>query len=238
MKKLLSISFLLLFVQCFAAKADSKIKFTPVEHASFIIQYDETTIFVDPVGDENSYSAFGKPDLILITHTHGDHFNADLLGKLKGDKTILVGPKAVTEKLGWGVTMVNGESKTVASLPVEAIAAYNKTEGRLNFHPKGVGNGYVVTLGNERVYISGDTEDIPEMRALKNIDYAFICMNLPYTMTPEQAASAVIKFQPKTVYPYHYRQRDGMADIEKFKKLVNDGCSSKVVFLDWYPKAQ
>lgn len=237
MKNLLSISFLFLITQSFTAEPESKIQFTPIEHASFIIQYDNTTIFVDPVGQQSSYASFGTPDLILITHTHGDHFNADLLGKLKDDKTILVGPKAVTDKLGWGTTLANGEKGTYTSVPVEAIAAYNQTEGRLNFHPKGVGNGYVVTLGDERVYISGDTEDIPEMRALKNIDYAFICMNLPYTMTPEQAASAVIEFQPKTVYPYHYRQRDGMADIQKFKELVNEGCSSKVVFLDWYPKS-
>lgn len=236
MKKILSLLFVFLFVQSFSAKAESKVKFSPIDHASVVIQYDQLTIFVDPVGDISAYQSFPSPDLILITHTHGDHLNADLLGKLKTDKTILVGPKAVTDQVGWGTTMNNGESKTFAGVPVEAIAAYNITQERLNFHPKGVGNGFVLTLGNERVYLSGDTEDIPEMRALKNIDYAFVCMNLPYTMTPEQAASAVIAFQPKTVYPYHYRQRDGLADIEKFKKLVNEGCSSNVVFLNWYKK--
>jgi L-ascorbate metabolism protein UlaG (beta-lactamase superfamily) len=111
---------------------------------------------------------------------------------------------------------------------------YNTTSDRLNFHPKSVGNGYVVTLNNERVYISGDTEDIPEMRSLKNIDYAFICINVPYTMTPEQAASAVLEFKPKHVYPYHYRQKDGFSNIGKFRELVSVNPNIEVIFLKWY----
>lgn len=232
MKNLLLITILLIGLQCF--KAEAKVEFFAIDHASFVMKYGEMTIFVDPVGQESAYEKFGAPDLVLITHTHGDHFNADLLGKLKADKTILAGPKSVTDPLGWGVTMNNRDSKTLASIKVDAIAMYNTSEGRTNFHPKGAGNAYVVTLGSERIYISGDTEDIPEMRALKNIDHAFICMNLPYTMTPEQAASAVIEFQPKYVYPYHYRQRDGLADLQKFEKLVSEGSTSKVVLLDWY----
>ena len=111
---------------------------------------------------------------------------------------------------------------------------YNSTAERSQFHPKGAGNGYVITIDNERIYVAGDTEDIPEMLSLKNIDYAFICMNLPYTMTVEQAASAVLKFQPKTVFPYHYRQKEGFNDIETFKKLVSVNKKIKVEFLKWY----
>ena len=111
---------------------------------------------------------------------------------------------------------------------------YNTTPDRLQYHEKGRGNGYVVTLDDKRIYISGDTEDIPEMRKLKNIDYAFVCMNLPYTMTVEQAASAVSEFKPKVVFPYHYRGKEGMSDIEKFKKMVSADSDIEVRFLDWY----
>ena len=213
------------------------IKFIPIEHASMAIKYNDLTILIDPVGRIDEYASIDKADLILITHTHGDHLQPKLLDKLVNENTTVMGPKAVTDELGYGTTLVNGDKTTFKTITIEAIAMYNTSEERLKFHPKGKGNGYVLKLGNERVYISGDTEDIPEMRALKNIDYAFICMNLPYTMTPEQAASAVIEFQPKEVYPYHYRQRDGFADINKFKTLVNKSCTSEVVFLDWYPKA-
>lgn len=121
---------------------------------------------------------------------------------------------------------------------IEAIPMYNLREEALKFHEKGRGNGYILTLGGERVYISGDTEDIPEMRNLENIDIAFVCMNLPYTMTVESAASAVLDFKPKKVYPYHYRGTEGLSDVGKFKTLVNEGDSSiDVIQLDWYPKS-
>ena len=124
--------------------------------------------------------------------------------------------------------MANREKKEVAGIQVEAVPMYNLTEERLRYHQKGRGNGYLVTLGGKRIYISGDTEDIPEMRALKDIDAAFVCMNLPYTMTEEQAASAVKEFQPEIVYPYHYRG----SDMEKFKELVGEAAEVRV--LDWY----
>lgn len=121
---------------------------------------------------------------------------------------------------------------------IEAIPMYNLRKEALKFHEKGRGNGYILTLGGERVYISGDTEDIPEMRNLENIDIAFVCMNLPYTMTVESAASAVLDFKPKKVYPYHYRGTEGLSDVGKFKTLVNEGDSSiDVIQLDWYPKS-
>jgi L-ascorbate metabolism protein UlaG (beta-lactamase superfamily) len=211
-----------------------KIQFFPVKHASFVIQKGDITIFIDPVGDIENYKIFPSPQLIIITHAHGDHFDKNLLVEIKSDQSLLVAPKSVTEQLGYGNSLNNGEKTTLFNIETEAVPMYNTTPERLMFHPKGVGNGYVLTLGNERIYISGDTEDIPEMRALKNIDYAFICMNLPYTMTIEQAASAILEFKPKHVYPYHYRMKDGITNIEKFKDLVSVNPEIEVIFLKWY----
>ena len=132
--------------------------------------------------------------------------------------------------------MNNGQTAVVKDINVEAIPMYNLREEALKFHEKGRGNGYVLTFGDERVYISGDTEDIPEMRNLKNIDKAFVCMNLPYTMPVESAASAVLDFKPKTVYPYHFRGTEGLSDVEKFKSIVNEGNPDiNVELLEWYP---
>jgi L-ascorbate metabolism protein UlaG (beta-lactamase superfamily) len=134
------------------------------------------------------------------------------------------------------ISINNDEAKTFDSFNIEAIPMYNLREEALKFHPKGRGNGYVFTFGDDRVYFSGDTEDISEMRALKNIDKAFICMNLPYTMTVESAANAVLEFKPKQVYPYHYRGTDGLSDVEKFKSIVSTANSKiEVIQLDWYP---
>lgn len=213
---------------------NDELKFFPIEHASLVINYKTLTIYVDPIGKPDQYRQFAKPDLILITHTHDDHFDPDLLKSLKSPNTILIGNQAAVTKLGYGEILKNGEKTTIKGVEIESIPMYNTSKERLSFHPKGDGNGYVINFGDKRVYISGDTEDIPAMRHLKNIDYAFVCMNLPFTMTPEQAASAVIDFKPKVVYPYHYRQANGFADIEKFKTLVNAGCNSEVVFLNWY----
>lgn len=131
--------------------------------------------------------------------------------------------------------MNNGDIKSIHNIIIEAIPMYNLREEALKFHEKGRGNGYVITLGKERIYISGDTEDIPEMRALQNIDKAFVCMNLPWTMTVESAADAILEFKPKTIYPYHYRGSNGMSDVEKFKSLVNtENKDINVTLLNWY----
>ena len=143
----------------------------------------------------------------------------------------LIGSPTVSEQLGYGTAISNGESTEMLGLEIDAIAAYNTTAERLNFHPKGRDNGYVLSKKGVRLYISGDTEDIPEMRNLKNIDVAFVCMNLPYTMTIEQAASAVNAFKPGVVIPYHYRGKPDMSDIDAFERLVTD---SKVSKLKWY----
>lgn len=215
-------------------KKSERIQFTPVSHASFVIQSASATIVVDPVGDAKAYAAFGIPDLILVTDIHGDHLSGVVIGELKKEKTKIVGPPAAVEKLGYGSPMKNGETGRFGDAAVEALPAYNLSADRLKFHEKGRGNGYVVTIEEKRIYISGDTEDIPEMRGLRNIDYAFVCMNLPYTMTVEQAASAVLEFKPKVVFPYHYRGTGGFSDIEKFKKLVSAGKGTDVRFLKWY----
>jgi len=207
----------------------------PINHATLVMVWKDKIIQVDPVGGARRFDGLPKPNLILITDIHGDHLSAETLEALADPKANIVAPSAVAEKLPEKLrqqtsVLANGESKTVSGVTVEAVPMYNLTADRLKYHNKGRGNGYVVLLGGKRVYLSGDTEDIPEMRALKNIDVAFVCMNLPYTMTEEQAASAVREFKPRIVYPYHYRG----SDLEKFKKLVGADSGVEVRLRDWY----
>jgi L-ascorbate metabolism protein UlaG (beta-lactamase superfamily) len=220
-------------------KTDSgNIIITPIKHATFVIETNNKTIFVDPVGEKTQYKKFKKPDIILLTDIHGDHLNVKLVNELKSKKTIIVGTKAVAKQLLKTRILKNKEEKTFAGIKILAMPMYNMTENRKKFHGKGRGNGYVLLVNNKKIYISGDTEDIPEMRSLKNIDIAFLCMNLPYTMTEEQAASAVLDFKPKIVYPYHYRGKKDdkvvFSDINKFKKLVSKDKNIEVRFLKWY----
>ena len=167
--------------------------------------------------------------------------NKKTLNELDLANTTIVTPDAVAKQLQAInakeiIVINNGESKTINNFSVEAIPMYNLREEALKFHSKGRGNGYVFNIDNERIYFSGDTEDIPEMRNLNNIDKAFVCMNLPYTMTVESAASAVLEFKPKQVYPYHYKGTNGLSDVSKFKKLINNGNNEiEVVQLNWYP---
>ncbi|MBU3916939.1 MBL fold metallo-hydrolase [bacterium] len=214
--------------------SDGNITFSPVSHATFVIQSGENAIYVDPVGSQSSFEKFNPPTIILITDIHPDHFNKELVAALKTDKTMIVGSKATVDQLGEGFSLNNGENKTIGGVLITAVPSYNISKDRLMFHPKGRGNGYVLSMDGKKIYISGDTEDIPEMRQLKNIDYAFVCMNLPYTMTVDQAASAVLEFEPRIVIPYHYRGTGGMSDIEKFKELVKKNRKIKVEFLKWY----
>ncbi len=213
---------------------EHKINYIPINHASFIIQSPELNIYVDPVGDIEQYRSFRPADIILISHSHNDHLDTKIVNAVKKEGTLIIGPEDVINKIGFGFVFKNGESQQFENILIQAIPMYNLTEGRLKFHVKGKGNGYVITLQGKRIYISGDTEDIVEMRQLKNIDYAFICMNLPYTMSVEQAASVVLDFKPKVVIPYHYKGIDGFSDIDKFEKLVSKEKSIKVEVLDWY----
>jgi L-ascorbate metabolism protein UlaG (beta-lactamase superfamily) len=223
----------LLFIMllCPGVRADNVFTYTPIKHATFVLQAGSTTVYVDPVGKAEDFASFPPPDLILITHIHKDHFAPELDAVLKKENTQVLGPPTVIEQLGYGTTMTNGQLIDTKGLTIEAIPAYNTTPERLNFHPMGRDNGYVISKDGVRLYISGDTEDIPEMRQLKDIDIAFVCMNLPYTMTIEQAASAVNEFKPGVVIPYHYRGKEGMSDIDAFEKLVT---GSKVERLPWY----
>jgi L-ascorbate metabolism protein UlaG (beta-lactamase superfamily) len=243
-RKVASLSLLLAAVPglALAAPATStvgEITVRAVQHATFVLTHAGTTIYVDPVGGAEAFAGAPAPDLILITDVHGDHLDMPTLAAVAKGDTVIVAPPAVAERLGdlEGVTKVlaNGETAEVAGVPVEAMPMYNLTDERSQFHPKGRGNGYLVTLGGQRVYISGDTEGIPEMRALENIDVAIVCMNLPYTMDVEQAADAVLAFGPRVVFPYHYRGQGGFADIEKFRELVARDPNIDVRLLDWYP---
>jgi L-ascorbate metabolism protein UlaG (beta-lactamase superfamily) len=211
----------------------------PVEHATFVMQWDGKTVAVDPVGGGTPFMDLGPADLILITDIHGDHLSIETVAILAKPETMIVCPAAVAEKFtevdrGRLTVLANGESAKWGEATIEAIAAYNLTPERQDFHAKGRGNGYLLTLGGTRVYISGDTEDIPEMRALESIDAAFICMNLPYTMDVEAAADAVLAFKPRVVFPYHYRGKGGMSDLAVFRALVSKNPWIEVRLLEWY----
>ena len=216
--------------------SENSIIFTPIKHGTFVINASDITIYIDPVGDTENFKNISPPDIILITDIHGDHLSPESVKSVQQKETVIIGPKAVIDKLGYGEILNNGDIKTLKNVSIEAVPMYNLTEERSKYHEKGRGNGYVVTLNKKRIYISGDTEDIEEMRELKEIDYAFVCMNLPYTMTVEQAASAVLEFKPKVVFPFHYRGTEGFSDIEKFKKLVSKDKDIEARFLNWYPE--
>ncbi|MCK4994329.1 MAG: MBL fold metallo-hydrolase [Candidatus Omnitrophica bacterium] len=233
MKKAVILIVLMLKMFCLEVFAEGFIV-SPVNHASFVMQIGDFTFFVDPVEDAQLYRAFAAPDFILVTDIHHDHLNKQVVDALKGPKTIIVGPQAVIDILGYGQALNNDEAKTFGSITIFAIPMYNLTKKRLQFHPKGRGNGYLINTNANRVYISGDTEDIPEMRALRKIDYAFICMNLPYTMSVKQAASAVLEFKPSIVYPYHYRGKNMVGDIYEFKALLKGADDIEVRLLNWY----
>lgn len=222
------------------SETQSAVKISPIKHATAVIEYDGKVVYLDPTGGAEAFKNFPKPDLVFITDIHGDHMNVKTLDALDLKEATIVAPKAVADQIQIiqakeVVVLNNGDSKSFDFLSVEAIPMYNLREEALKFHPKGRGNGYVFTIDGERIYFSGDTEDIPEMRALKDIDKAFVCMNLPYTMTVQSAASAVLEFQPKQVYPYHYRGTNGFSDVVKFKQIVNEGNKNiGVILLKWY----
>jgi len=225
----------------------SAITINPISHATLVLEYKNVVLYIDPVGGFDAFKDQKQPSLILITDIHGDHLDIETLEAISTESSKIITPIAVADKLPSTLrsktsVLSNFLSKSYTigntKLGIEAIPMYNLREEALKFHPKGRGNGYVLTLGDERIYISGDTEDIPEMRQLQNIDIAFLCMNLPYTMTVESAASAVLEFKPKKVYPYHYRGTNGFSDVKKFKTIINEKDSSiEVIQDDWYEKS-
>lgn len=184
---------------------------TFIGHGTLMFRYDGKVVHVDPWGDLADYAGMPRADIILITHEHGDHLDPAAVETLRKTDTTILLPAACADKVKGATVMTNGQSVTAHGIAVEATPAYNiahmRGPGR-PFHPRGVGNGYVLTFGDRRVYVAGDTENIPEMKALKEIDVAFLPMNLPYTMTPEMAADAARAFRPSILYPYHYGNTD------------------------------
>ena len=205
---------------------------TPIQHAGMMLQAGGQVVQIDPA--QGSYDGFPAADLILITDIHGDHLSPPTIAKLRKASTVIMAPEAVAKSVTGATIIRNGETKSFGAWTIEAIPMYNLTRGPSAgqlYHDKGRGNGYVITFGGLRMYVAGDTENIPEMRALKNIDVAFIPMNLPYTMTPEEAAAAVKAFKPKIVYPYHYMG----SDLKAFETALN-GSGIEVRLRDWYSR--
>lgn len=209
------------------------IEVRPIQHGSLLLSFGGQHIFIDP-WSSGPLPSEPKADLILITDIHGDHLDPPGIEKVKGDNTIFVGPAAVAEQLPGTLVLANGQKQQFAGVSVEAVPMYNiargPADGELR-HPPGRGNGYILTLGGKRVYVSGDTACTPEMRALKNIDVAFVCMNMPYTMPPEEAAECVAAFKPKIVYPYHFRG----SDLQKFQEPLAQLEGVEVRIRSWYP---
>jgi len=192
-------------------KSPTSPEITFIGHGTLMFQRGQKIIHVDPWTELADYRKLPKADLILITHEHRDHLDLKAIEAARTPKTVVAAPEAAARQIKDAVIMRNGETKILAGFSVEAVPAYNIVHMQspgVPFHPKGIGNGYILTFGDKRVYIAGDTENTPEMKALKNIDIAFLPMNLPYTMTPEMVADAAKAFRPKVLYPYHYSDTD------------------------------
>ena len=197
------------------------LKITFLGHGTLMLTFGGSTIHVDPFSRVADYTQLPKADLVLITHEHGDHLDPQALADVRTAKTKVVLTEICAQQIDGGIVVQNGDVVTVDGTTIRAVPAYNVVHKRGNgepFHPKGDGNGYVITLGDKRVYVAGDTEDIPEMGHLKDIDCAFLPMNLPYTMTPQMVANAAKGFQPKIVYPYHYGSTDPSELVELLRE--------------------
>ncbi len=197
------------------------LKITFLGHGTLMLTFDGMNIHVDPFSKVADYSKLPQADVILITHEHHDHLDLEALASVRIDKTKIVLTEICAKQVQGGTVMQNGDTRTINGVRIEAVPAYNivhKRESGQPFHPPGDGNGYVLTFGDKRVYIAGDTEDIPEMAGLEDIDCAFLPMNLPYTMTPDMVAAAAQAFQPKILYPYHF----GSTDTSKLVDLLRE----------------
>ena len=197
------------------------LEITFIGHGTLMFTFGGKVIHVDPWSKMADYTKLPKANIILLTHEHRDHLDKKALDILRTEKTAVVLTETSTRQVEGGIVMDNGDVKYIEGLKIEAVPAYNIVHKRRNgqpFHPKGRGNGYVITFGDKRVYVGGDTENIPEMKELKEIDIAFLPMNLPYTMTPEMVADAAKAFKPKILYPYHY----GDTDTSKLVDLLKD----------------
>jgi L-ascorbate metabolism protein UlaG (beta-lactamase superfamily) len=194
-----------------------------IGHASLMFSLNSFIVYIDPVRSMGKYDNMPKADLILVTHEHGDHLDASLIKDLSKPETIVLCNEASLPKIPSAQAMKNGDQKNVKEIGIEAFPAYNIVNMRAPgqpYHPKGTGNGYIITFGDKRIYVAGDTENTPEMKALKNIDVAFLPMNLPYTMTPAMVADAAIAFKPKILYPYHYGETNTNEIVELLKNTT------------------
>ena len=217
-------------VDVFQTKSGKAISFHALVHASIRIQYDGKEIEIDPVtklGDKTiDYTTMPKADYIFVTHEHFDHFDKEAIALLSGDKTQLITNQRCAEMIGKGIVMNNGDSSQISvDIKVEAVPAYNTTEGHQQFHPKGRDNGYILTIDGLRIYIAGDTEDIPEMSEIKDIDIAFLPCNQPYTMTVDQLVRAAKIIRPKVLFPYHYSNTD-LSDLPN--RLKTEGIEVRI----------
>jgi L-ascorbate metabolism protein UlaG (beta-lactamase superfamily) len=209
----------------------------PINHAALVLGWNGLTIYCDPTGSATLYKNIDRADLILVTHSHGDHFSTSTIDSVKKTNVVIMGPQAVFSGLTAAQKTVakiltNKATATFGDITIEAVPAYNLTNSN---HPKGVGNGYILTIAGRRIYISGDTEDIPETRALTNIDVAFLCMDFQYTMSGPKAVSTVRQFRPMVVYPYHYRNSNGTyTDLNAFKSQVGTDLGIEVRLRPWY----
>ena len=201
------------FVEDVFPAQDGDVRITFIGHGTLIITYANKVIHVDPVSMYADYSTLPKADLILVTHEHGDHLDSKAIQEVSHSRTVLITNQASAKNLGNASVMKNGDTRSVEGITIEAVPAYNPEK---QFHPKGNGNGYVLTLGDKRIFVAGDTENVPEIKALKNIDIAFLPMNLPFTMTPEQVADTAKAMKPKILYPYHF----GETDTNELVKLM------------------
>jgi L-ascorbate metabolism protein UlaG (beta-lactamase superfamily) len=208
----------------------------PVDHASLVLEWGDKVLYIDPVGGPDRYAALPAPTAILITHGHGDHFDVPTLEAI-GASVPLVTNADVFEKLpdalkANATTMANGDEGEIDGVPVKAVAAHNITEDRMRYHPVNIGNGYVLNFGDSKFYVAGDTEPTEDMLGLTDIAVAFLPMNLPFTMTPEQAIEATNSFKPKILYPYHY----GESDLSGLEAGIGD--HTEVRLRNWYPNGQ
>jgi len=197
------------------------LEITFIGYGTLMFTFNGKVVHIDPFSKLADYSVLPKADIILITHHHGDHFDPQAIEKIRTENTTIILTETCAEKFKGGIVMKNGDVQTIQGIRIEAMPAYNLVHKRDNgepFHVKGTCNGYIITFGNKKVYVAGDTENVPEMKTLKEIDIAFLPMNLPYTMTPEMVADAVKAFKPEIFYPYHY----GETDISKIVDLIKD----------------
>ena len=213
----------------------------PIHHATFIMEWNGEAIFCDPVGGGERFAGLPDPTLVVLTHHHGDHLDADTLRAVLGEHTKIIAPKIVLDQLPAELAarttlMANGDKTRWHEIGIEAIAMYNTTPERQKYHEKHVGNGYLFDFAGTRVYLASDTEPTPEMDGLGEIDIAFFPMNLPYTMTPDQVVACIKKTAPRFAYPFHYRFPFDQPGFEPsdVTKLLPEGSGTEIVERDWY----